>query len=526
MRKFAELLARLFFTYSHKEKEAILKQYFQNTSDPDRGYALAILAGTLKLDYFKRSWIREVLIERIDPVLLGLSFDYVGDLSETASLLWPVDSIKQRELPSLSEVIFGLQNPNKASAKVYFQQLMDAATVDERWALLKINAGELRIGVSARFMKHVLAALGEKNVQEIEEIWHAVTPPYEQLFAWLEEREPKPDVTQTIYFHPVMLAQPLEEKKLIALEPEEYGVEWKYDGIRVQVISSASGKALFSRTGDDISHSFPDIFSETSFHAVLDGELVVRKDDIGSFNELQQRLNRKKPSDALMQEYPGHIILYDALMINGEDLRQHPFKIRRGKLQTWFESMQLENFSLSPQLVAQSRVELIALRDRVVDKPHPAIEGLMLKRLDSIYVSGRPAGQWYKWKRDPFLLDAVLMYAQRGHGKRSSFYSDYTFGLWKDGQLLPIGKAYFGFTDEELRELDRWVRNHTIQKFGPVCEVEKALVFEVAFEGVQRSKRHKSGFALRFPRINRIRWDKPADEADEMDALARLVSSQ
>lgn len=524
MKQFAELLERLYFTYSHLEKQALLQHYFTNTSDPDRGYALAILSGHLKLDYFKRSWIRELLVEKIDPVLLSLSFDYVGDLSETASLLWPTDGNSNAALPSLSAIITQLQNPNKQEAKLYFKSLMDIASVSERWALLKLNAGELRVGVSARFMKQVLAQWGGKDINEIEEVWHTLLPPYSDLFAWLEGNAEKPNVNDNLYFHPVMLAQALENKHLDNLNPNEFGIEWKYDGIRVQLVSMEKGVALFSRTGDDISSSFPDIIKQINFHAVLDGELVIKAADIGSFNDLQQRLNRKQPSTKLIQQSPAHIIVYDVLSIEGQDLRHFTHQERREKLQHWHDKYAPSILSLSPRLKASSHEELIALRNQVVEEFHPAIEGIMLKRLESTYVAGRPAGQWYKWKRDPYLIDAVLMYAQRGHGKRSSFYSDYTFGLWKENSLLPVGKAYFGFTDDELRAIDRWVRTHTINKFGPVCEVEKKLVFEVAFEAVQLSSRHKSGYALRFPRIHRIRWDKPADEADHLDALNIILN--
>jgi DNA ligase-1 len=224
-----------------------------------------------------------------------------------------------------------------------------------------------------------------------------------------------------------------------------------------------------------------------------------------------------------MAKYPGHIILYDALGIEGRDLRSLPLVERKAEMRRWFAAAKPLGMELAEPLVFSSPGELQALRAEAARLASPHIEGLMLKRLDSAYVPGRPKGQWFKWKRDPLLVDAVVMYAQRGTGKRSSFYSDYTFGLWHNGALSPIGKAYFGFTDEELRELDKWVRNNTIARFGPVREVEKALVLEVAFDAVHRSTRHKSGVALRFPRINRIRWDKPARDADELQALAKLL---
>jgi DNA ligase-1 len=321
-----------------------------------------------------------------------------------------------------------------------------------------------------------------------------------------------------------MLANALDDADIGLISPDEFQAEWKYDGIRVQLVSLPAGKALFSRTGDEVSAAFPDLLASVDFHAVLDGELVVRRNgEVGSFNELQQRLNRKTPSAKLIADAPAHMILYDALRLGPLDLRALPLTERRQHLDRWFIETNPRAMDLAAPLAFDGPESLSALRASAAEVGGAYVEGLMLKRKSSPYIAGRPQGQWYKWKRDPMLVDAVLMYAQRGSGKRSSFYSDYTFGLWRDGELLPVGKAYFGFTDEELRELDRWVRNNTIARFGPVREVEKALVFEVAFDSVSASTRHKSGVAMRFPRISRIRWDKPADEADRLEALEKLI---
>ena len=322
-----------------------------------------------------------------------------------------------------------------------------------------------------------------------------------------------------------MLAQPVDEKDQGSFSPDTFAAEWKYDGIRVQLVANAAGKALYSRSGDDIGESFPEVLDRVSFQAVLDGELMVRSGDrLGSFNDLQQRLNRKTPSQKMIDAQPGHILLYDMLFDGDVDTRAFGYAERRRHLEEWYQRVKPPGMSLSPQLKFKDFDDLLEYR-RGSEAEDGPIEGLMLKRLDSPYVAGRPAGLWYKWKRDPLIVDAVLMYAQRGHGKRSSLYSDYTFGLWLDDVLLPIGKAYFGFTDEELKQLDSWVRRHTLQSFGPVREVAKELVLEIAFDAVSRSKRHKSGFALRFPRIHRIRWDKPAVEADRMAVLEAIVEA-
>jgi DNA ligase 1 len=413
----------------------------------------------------------------------------------------------------------------KTAVKDYVKELLDQFNATERWALLKLGSSSLRIGVSSRFIKQALAQFGNRDIQEIEHIWHGLQPPYLELFSWLENKNSKPDIIDNLFFHPVMLAHQLDDRELKKIQPELFAIERKIDGIRIQFSHAVKGKALFSRTGDEISASFPEMLQLNLNHSiVLDGELVIKKDSIvGSFNNLQQRLNRKVPSKKLIQDLPAHIILYDILFLDNRDLRSLSFIERRQILEEWYINNAPACFSLSEILLFNTFEDLIALKKSVLATQDVAVEGLMIKRKESPYIAGRPSGQWYKWKRDPFLVDAVLMYAQRGHGKRSSFYSDYTFGLWKDGELLPIGKAYFGFTDEELKELDKWIRNHTLNRFGPVREVEREVVFEVAFDAVNVSLRHKSGYALRFPRINRIRWDKPAAEADQIVALEKFL---
>lgn len=527
MQRFAQLLDRLYYTHGNRAKAALLVQYFSEVSDPDRGWALAALSGELRFDLFKRHTVRELIQQRVDPYLFNLSRDYVGETSETVAHLWPENPQAPRlnRLPSLSEVVERFSTSDRQGVRDYLTDLLDAMTPEQRWALLKLGTRGLRVGVSARFAKNVLAAFGGIDVGEVEAVWHGLQPPYEPLFSWLEGRGPRPDVRDAVTFHPVMLAHPIEERELPGINPTEFVAEWKYDGIRVQLVTNPNGKAIFSRTGDDISAAFPDLLAGLQMHAVLDGELVVRHSGaLAPFNAVQQRLNKKKPSGKLMEAYPAHVILYDALELDGVDLRPLPLQQRQNVLAEWVARTDPARMSLSPPLIFCDLTQLEALRASAEKSEGKVIEGLMLKRKDSPYIPGRPKGYWYKWKRDPLLLDAVLMYAQRGSGKRSSFYSDYTFGLWKEGELLPIGKAYSGFTDAELKRLDAWIRNHTTNSFGPVREVEKTLVLEVAFDSAHESPRHKSGYALRFPRIHRIRWDKPATEADVMATLAALVS--
>ena len=394
--------------------------------------------------------------------------------------------------------------------------------------MLKLITGGLRVGVSSRLAKVALAELsgGRIGADEIEEVWHGVAPPFLSLFAWAEGTGPRPDPDAAPNFRPLMLAHPLEPGDLAGLDPAVLRAEWKWDGIRVQLVATPLGRRLFSRGADDISPAFPEIVEAMAFHAVLDGELLVLRDGVvAPFADLQQRLNRKIVTAKLLREFPVAVRLYDMLFEGAEDVRPLPFDARRARLEDFFARTRPARMDVSAMIPFGTVEDLAALRDGA---RAASIEGLMLKRGDSPYVPGRPKGLWWKWKRDPLTVDAVLMYAQRGHGKRSSFYSDFTFGLWRPAEtggeeLVPVGKAYFGFSDAELGFLDRWVRAHTVGRFGPVREVEKALVLEVAFDAAQFSTRHRSGVALRFPRISRIRTDKPAAEADRLATLMRVV---
>lgn len=541
MEKFAELVDKLYFTSSNLAKSAILREYLKSTPDPDRGWAIAAIAGTLNFDLFKRKLIKDLIKSRVDPVLFDLSYDYVGEMSETVAHLWPsnqAEATMDSPLPSLNELVLTFKSSAKKDIQDILIDLLNRMTPNQRWALIKLGTRGLRIGLSARFLKKILAEYAvspDIQVEDIERVWHGVEPPYTDLMQWLEGDAPKPDISEKITFQPVMLSHPLDEVELPSMLTSDDGsvqsentwqAEWKFDGIRVQLVCNTNGKALFSRTGDDISHSFPDLLAsidENTMSGVFDGELLAMKEGkILSFNQLQQRLNKKKPSKQLIDSIPVGMMLYDALFLDAADLRELPLSQRYQRLATWYQKHNTAKLKLSKALTYRTIDDLQTLRE-TANTSEEYIEGLMLKNLEGRYVAGRPKGQWYKWKRDAKVIDAVIMYAQRGHGKRSSFYSDYTFGCWQDGKLLPVGKAYSGFTDAELKQLDGWVRKNTIGRFGPVKEVNKALVFELAFDSVHESKRHKSGLALRFPRIHRIRWDKPADEADQLQTLKNMI---
>jgi DNA ligase-1 len=519
--RFAALLDGLLFTPSRNGKLRLMREYFAGVPDPERGWALAALTGELVFDAAKPAQVRALAMARVDPELLEWSYDFVGDLAETVSLIWPETAGGADRVPSLAEIVEQLKGASRREVGILLEPWLDSLDSTGRWALLKLVTGSLRIGVSARLAKTALAEWGGVEVDRIEEIWHALTPPYDALFDWLEGRRPAPQTGGLPTFWPLMLAQPLEDVDIEGLDPGDYLAEWKWDGIRVQLAARGSEKRLYSRSGDEIGAAFPEVLAAMPAEVTLDGELLVLRDgEVASFNDLQQRLNRKTPNPKLLRDFPAAVRLYDMLREGDEDLRSHAFAERRRRLESWYALQPRQALDLSPLVPFTHWAELRELRDGARER---GIEGLMLKRADSAYVAGRPKGPWFKWKRGALTLDTVLMYAQRGHGKRSSFYSDYTFGAWSGSELVPVGKAYSGFTDEELHRLDRWVRNNTVQRYGPVREVTPEVVLEIAFDSVHRSTRHKSGVAMRFPRIHRIRWDKPVGEADTIEALEKLL---
>ncbi|MBR0553282.1 cisplatin damage response ATP-dependent DNA ligase [Stakelama marina] len=531
MRAFAELLDRLIYTRSRNAKLRLIADYLRTAPDPDRGWAIAALTGDLDLRGVKSSVARGLIEERVDPVLVALSRDFVGDTAETVALLWPeVPATGDTDEPlGVADVVERLSGLSRSEAPAVLATMLDRCDANERYALLKLATGGLRVGVSARLAKTALAQAFDLDVDAVEEVWHGLSPPYAEIFAWGEGRGDQPTPADVPVFRPFMLAHPLEDG---TVDLAEYAAEWKWDGIRVQLVHVAGETRLYSRAGEDITRAFPDVAEHFREPGALDGELLVRGEGQGaalgegagaaSFNALQQRLNRKTVSKKMLAESPAFVRLYDILFDGAEDLRRLEWRERRQRLEVFAARLETDRFDVSELIEADDFEALAAIREGAREG---AIEGVMLKRRDSEYVAGRRVGLWYKWKRDPLTADCVMMYAQRGNGKRSSFYSDYTFGCWNaEGELLPVGKAYSGFTDEELKWLDRFVRNNTVNRFGPVREVEKALVLEVAFDSVHESKRHKSGLAMRFPRIARIRRDKPVAEADTIDALRKLIT--
>ena len=533
MIRFARLLEQLLFTPQRNTKIHHLAEWFQNTPMPDRGWGLAALVGEFQNRKAKPALIRAMASTKIDAELFAISYDFVGDLAETVALIWPDPHLSPNSTPpGLSDIVSALGNANAEETKTLISQWLDISDTTTRWGLLKLTTGGLRVGASARTVRLALAHAYGKPVEDIEEIWPLIQPPYTALFDWLENKSPRPNADGKAVFRPLMLAHPLDDQDMASITPENWLVEWKWDGARVQLASGHDGVRLFSRSGDDISSGFPELTKPLDWHGTLDGELLAgQPHDIASFQDLQQRLNRKKPSVKLMQTVPVFLRAYDILIDGENDLRQMPIEHRREILQQRVESLDHPAIDLSAVLPFTDAQQLDEWRQKCRDGG--LIEGLMIKARNSVYHQGRVKGQWFKWKRDPLTADVVLLYAQRGHGKRSSFFSDYTFAAWAnhgdqpddEPVLVPVGKAYSGFSDAELKKLDAFVRANTIQRYGPVRELKKTLVVEVAFDAIGLSSRHKSGVAMRFPRFQRIRWDKPAHEADHLDTLMKWIDS-
>jgi DNA ligase-1 len=454
MKAFAALLDRLAYEPARNAKLRLLADYFRTTPDPDRGYALAAVTGALSFRFAKPGLIRALIAERTDPTLFALSYDYVGDLSETVALMWPTRDQKsgisnQAKALSLTDVVTRLGSLGRSELPAQLAQWLDELDETGRCALLKLVTGAPRIGVSARLAKTAVAALGNREPDEIELLWPNLKPPYGELFAWLEGRAERPQSRDPAPFRPVMLAHAIEEPDLSALDPSAYLAEWKWDGIRVQAAAGHGARdpggrrvcRLYSRTGEDISVAFPDLVEALAFDGALDGELLIMRDGrVQSFNVLQQRLNRKTVTPRLIADFPAHLRVYDLIFEGEADLRGEPFAARRTRLEALVARLGKGPIDLSP-LVPFASWDALALARADPAKAGAgedaeAVEGVMIKRRDAPYLPGRPIGLWWKWKRDPFVVDAVLMYAQRGHGKRSSFYSDYTFGLWTARPIL------------------------------------------------------------------------------------------
>lgn len=530
MRRFIALYTALDETTRTNRKVAALIDYFRAAPPADAAWALFFLSGRkLRQPMPARKlaeWAGE--LAGVPPWLFAESYDAVGDLAETIALLLP-DHAEPTEASRRSlewwvrERLLPLRAADEATRRAVMAEAWAALDSRGRFVLNKLITGEMRVGVSQLLITRALAQVSGLGVPVVAHRlmgdWEPTADFYRQVIA----AESAGAAAGLPY--PFHLAYPLEAAPDTLGDVEAWQVEWKWDGIRAQLIRRAGRTYLWSRGEELISERFPDLVELGDLlpdGTVLDGEILPwRERAVLPFAQLQRRIGRKALTLAILEEVPAALLAYDLLEYEGQDVRPRPLAWRRARLEDIVGAVGHERLRLSPLVAGASWAELAAIRE---ESRARRAEGFMLKRLDSPYRVGRQRGDWWKWKIDPYTVDAVLIYAQPGNGKRASLFTDYTFGVWDEGALVPFAKAYSGLTDAEIREVDAFVRAHTIEKFGPVRAVTPQLVFELGFEAIQRSSRHKSGIAVRFPRILRWRRDKPIGEADSLETIRALVS--
>ena len=537
MRRFVELYQEIDRTTKTSEKADALVAYFRQATAADASWAVFFLTGRKLRRLVPTALLKQLTIELsgLSPWLFQECYDNVGDLAETIALLLP-DSVGQLEQgfsEFVEKYLLVLRNLDDAATASHLIETWKSLSLDQKFIFNKLITGGFRVGVSQQMVTKALATVSgiDANVvaHRMMGDWQPTAQWYEQLIA----KETADAMASTPY--PFYLAYALQDEVESLGDIKEFQVEWKWDGIRAQVIKRDGQVFIWSRGEELISERFPEIMTAASRlpnGTVLDGEILAwAEGDVLPFALLQQRIGRKTVGKKLLAEVPCILMAYDILEIGGQDIRQEPMAVRREKLLSILMPGQCdtapscrgtlsEHLRISNELKAESWEALATLR---LDSRKLKVEGLMLKRSDSVYGVGRKRGDWWKWKINPLSMDAVLVYAQQGHGRRASIYSDYTFAVWSDDKLVPVAKAYSGLTDEEMKSVDDYVRKNTLEKFGPVRTVKPGLVFEIAFEGIQNSPRHKSGIAVRFPRIARLRPDKPIEEADTLELLRGLL---
>lgn len=532
MRRFAALYQRLDRSTATLAKRAALIAYFRDAPRDDAAWALWLLAGG-KIGGAKariagtrelRDWVADA--SGLPAWLVDECYDQVGDLAETLTLLLP-DPTLDDDAPLhvwIEQRLLGVAGHDEPTRRECVVGAWRSLAVEQRFVFNKLLTGALRVGVSQRLVQQALAELSGIDIARIaQRMLGAWQPSPDFIDRLLSPEESAVDRAQP---YPFFLASPLESEP-DALGPiDDWLLEWKWDGIRLQLIRRGREIALWSRGEERLDGRFPEL-EAAALHlprsCVLDGELVAWRDGDDAplpFAALQTRIQRRKPGPKTLAETPARMLVYDLLECDGEDGRERPLSERRAVLQDLIAATNDPRLQLSPEVVAADWADARRQRESARER---GVEGLMLKRRSSTFQVGRRRGDWWKWKIAPLTIDAVLIYAQSGHGRRSTLFTDYTFGVWQDGVLVPVAKAYSGLDDREILELDKWIRANTTERFGPVRAVQPLQVFELAFEAVNRSTRHKSGFAVRFPRILRWRRDKPPAEADTLAALQALA---
>lgn len=528
MKDFAALFAALDQTTKTSRKVAALRRYFGEAGDSDKLWTIALLSGrrprravtTTEL----RAWASEAA--GLPPWLFEESYAVVGDLAETIALV--LQEPAETRDATLSEWIGELRalaGQDELSRKSWVLRAWKSLPADQRLVFNKLITGGFRIGVSRKLMTRALAdATGIDESQLAHRLMGAWSPDDATFETLIHAPDARTELSRP---YPFCLAYQLDAAPETLGAPEAWAAEYKWDGIRAQIILREGELFVWSRGEELVTDAFPELGRLIDFvpaGTVIDGEIIAwdgRKPL--SFNTLQTRIGRKSVPRKLLKDAPVALCAYDLLEWSGTDIRQQPLEARRSRLDRLLSSIPPDAPIISSPGIAFSDWD--ALAEIRAGARSAAAEGLMLKRLSSCYRDGRRKGDWWKWKLDPLSIDAVMVYAQAGHGRRANLYTDFTFAVWEDDALVPFTKAYSGLTDEEFRQITAWVRKNTLQRFGPVRAVKPEHVFEIAFEGIFESRRHKSGIALRFPRMARWRKDKPASEANRLADLKEMLSA-
>ena len=528
MKRFAALFATIDQSTKTTVKTKGLAEYFRTAPDEDKLWCIALFSGRRPKRAVTTTALREWAAERaaIPLWLVEEAYPIVGDLAETIALILPPASTNSdHSLSYWINVLRGLHDIPSEDRKTHILNAWDQLDTTERFLFNKLITGGFRIGVSRKLMTRALAqATGQEEAVLAHKLMGNWTPDSTSYHALIDADDPTADASRP---YPFYLAYQLDTVPEDLGRPEAWQAEWKWDGIRGQLILRAGNHHVWSRGEELVTDRFPEFARACDYFppdVVLDGEIVAWD---GAqplpFNTLQPRIGRKTVPKKLLKEAPVILLAYDLLEDAGQDLRQRPLAERRARLETLLSDLPSEApVRLSPPLAFDSWADLAAIRATARDN---RAEGLMLKRCESPYLSGRKKGDWWKWKLDPLTVDAVMIYAQQGHGRRANLFTDFTFAVWNGNDLVPFTKAYSGLTDAEFNEITRWVRKNTLQRFGPVRQVRPEHVFEIAFEGIQPSPRHKSGLALRFPRMARWRQDKNPQDANTLDDLRALLAT-
>ncbi|MGZ4962851.1 MAG: ATP-dependent DNA ligase [Limisphaerales bacterium] len=531
MKRFTQLYCELDQTTRTNDKLAALERYFSEARPEDAAWALHFLAGrkvpSIVSSRLLGQWVAQET--KLPDWLIGECYDAVGDLAETLALLLPTKNVDTHP-PALHQLVenrvLDLHKMPEEWRREVLVKTWRELNPNERFLFNKLITGAFRVGVARTLVVRALANIAKVSpavmAHRIMESWKPTAEDFQQLL-----RPQQTDQKELGQPYPFYLASPLQDSPESLGNVADWLAEWKWDGIRAQLIRRQGQIIFWSRGEEMVGERFPELVEAAKClrdGTVLDGEILAWRDELPlRFGILQQRIGRKDVSANIRKEAPVVFQAFDVLEWNGEDIRERALFERRAILESIFKDASRGlPFRLSQRIDARSWEELAALQSQARER---AVEGIMLKRWSSPYQVGRPRGDWWKWKIDPYLIDAVLIYAQPGSGRRASLFTDYTFGVWDNGQLVPVAKAYSGLSDDEIRQVDAFVRRNSSDKFGPVRIVKPELVFELAFEALQESTRHKAGIALRFPRINRWRRDKKAEDADTLQTVRDLLKA-